>query len=47
VADRVFDRLWSAEGLTWADIMAASEEAASAKPAPPKKARAKAGGGRT
>lgn len=27
--DRTFDRLWNAEGLTWADIQAASAEAAS------------------
>ena len=26
--DRVFDRLWNADGLTWADIQAASVEAA-------------------
>jgi hypothetical protein len=25
--DRVFDRLWNADGLTWADIQAASDEA--------------------
>ena len=43
VADRVFDRLWAADDLTWADIQAASAEAMAAKPAPPKKARAKAG----
>jgi len=47
VADRVFDRLWTADGLTWADIQAASAEATAAKPAPPKKAKAKAGQGRT
>jgi hypothetical protein len=47
VADRVFDSLWSAENLTWADIEAASAEAMAAKPAPPTKARAKAGQGRT
>ena len=47
VADRVFDRLWDAENLTWADIEAASAEAIAAKPAPPTKARAKAGQGRT
>lgn len=47
VADRVFDRLWTADGLTWADIQAASAEALAAKPAPPTKARAKAGQGRT
>jgi hypothetical protein len=39
VADRVFDRLWTADNLTWADI--------AAKPAPPTKSRAKAGQGRT
>ncbi|MBV8986126.1 MAG: hypothetical protein JOZ68_12250 [Acidimicrobiia bacterium] len=42
-ADRVFDRLWEAGGLTWADIEAASAEAMAAKPAPPVKAKAKAG----
>jgi hypothetical protein len=47
VADRVFDRLWSADDLTWADIEAASAEAMSAKPAPPTKSRAKAGQGRS
>jgi hypothetical protein len=47
VADRVFDRLWTADGLTWADIEAASAEAMAAKPAPPPKAKAKAGQGRT
>jgi hypothetical protein len=47
VADRVFDRLWAADALTWADIQAASAEAAAAKPAPPTKTRAKAGQGRT
>jgi hypothetical protein len=46
-ADRVFERLWDADDLTWADIEAASAEAMAAKPAPPKKARAKAGQGRT
>src|SRR5205809_665832 len=46
-ADRVFDRLWSGDGLTWADIVAASEEALAAKPEEPKKkGRAKAGQGR-
>jgi hypothetical protein len=45
-ADRVFDRLWTADDLTWADIQAASTEASAAKPAPPTKARAKAGQGR-
>ena len=47
-ADRVFDRLWTAENLTWADIEAASAEALVAKPAPPAKtkAKAKAGQGR-
>ena len=43
VADRVFDRLWTATDLTWADIQAASAEAMAAKPAPSKKAKAKAG----
>jgi hypothetical protein len=47
VADRVFDRLWAGDNLTWADIEAASTEALAAKPAPPKKAKAKAGQGRT
>ena len=47
VADRVFDRLWDADNLTWAEIQAASAEAMAAKPAPPTKARAKAGQGRT
>jgi hypothetical protein len=47
VADRVFDRLWTATDLTWADIQAASAEAMAAKPVPPKKAKAKAGQGRT
>ena len=47
MADRVFDRLWTAESLAWADIEAASKEALAAKPAPPKKAKAKAGQGRT
>jgi hypothetical protein len=47
VADRVFDRLWAADDLTWADIQAASAEASAARPAPSPKARAKAGQGRT
>ncbi|MBV8160674.1 MAG: hypothetical protein JO265_07090 [Acidimicrobiia bacterium] len=47
VADRVFDRLWTADGLTWADVQAASGEAAAARPAAPEKARAKAAQGRT
>ena len=53
VADRVFDRLWTASDLTWADIQGASAEAMAAKPARPKKAKAsksvkaKAGQGRT
>ena len=47
VADRVFDQLWTADHLTWADIQAASAEAIAAKPAPPTKTRAKAGQGRT
>lgn len=32
VADQVFERLWGAEGLTWADIEAACAETAAAKP---------------
>ena len=44
-SDRVFNRLWSAEGLTWADLVAASEEAAASKPSAP--AKAKAAPGRT
>src|SRR5436305_6786818 len=47
VADRVFDRLWTAPDLTSADIQAASAEAMAAKPAPPKKAKAQAGQGGT
>ncbi|SRR5581483_1606263 len=47
VADRVFDRLWTADDLTWADLEAASAEALAAKPAPSTKGRAKAGQGRT
>jgi hypothetical protein len=47
VADGVFDRLWTGENLTWADIQAASAEAGAAKPAPQTKTRAKAGQGRT
>jgi len=47
VADEVFDRLWAADNLTWADIEAASAEAMAAKPDPPTKTRAKAGQGRT
>lgn len=31
-ADRVFERLWSAEGLTWADLDAACAETAAARP---------------
>ena len=31
VADVVFERLWTAEGLSWADIEAACEETASSK----------------
>jgi hypothetical protein len=46
-SDRVFDRLWSADGLTWADVVAASEEAAASRPAAPAKGRAKAAQGRT
>ena len=37
VADRVFDRLWTADGLTWADLQAASSEAMAAKPSAPKR----------
>ena len=51
VSDRVFDRLWSADGLTWAELVAASEEAEAARPAAPAKdrpkGRAKAAPGRT
>lgn len=32
VADRVFERLWGAERLTWADIESACEETAAARP---------------
>lgn len=32
-ADAVFERLWAADGLTWADITAASDEARAALPA--------------
>ena len=46
-SDHVFNRLWSAEGLTWADLVAASEEAAASRPAAPAKGRAKAAQGRT
>lgn len=46
VADQVFDRLWSSENLTWADLLASCEETAAAKPArdkkrPPAPAKAK------
>ena len=35
VADAVFDRLWSADGLSWADLQAAcAETAAGREPAP-------------
>ena len=44
VADGVFDRLWTGENLTWADIQAASAEAATAKPSAPKKKPAAAKG---
>jgi hypothetical protein len=30
-ADAVFDRLWNAEGLTWADIQAAVDETAATR----------------
>ena len=43
-ADRVFDRLWAADGLTWADIVAASDEALAARPAEPKRAKPAAAG---
>lgn len=33
VADAVFDELWAAEGLTWADLVAASDRARAALPA--------------
>jgi hypothetical protein len=46
-SDRVFNRLWTAEGLTWDDVVASSEEAAASRPAPPAKGRAKAAQGRT
>ena len=32
-ADAAFDRLWSGEGLTWADIVALSDGARAAIPA--------------
>jgi hypothetical protein len=32
-ADAAFDRLWSADGLTWAEISALSDEALAALPA--------------
>jgi hypothetical protein len=31
VADRVFERLWAAEGLTWADLEAACQETAASR----------------
>ena len=43
VSDRVFDRLWSGDGLRWADLVAASDEALAARPTEAKKPRAKAG----
>jgi len=46
-ADRVFERLWTAEGLSWADVVAASDEAAASRPAAAPKAKAKAARGRT
>ena len=48
-ADRVFERLWESDGLTWADLVAASEEAAASRPeaAPKGKPKAKAARGRT
>jgi hypothetical protein len=46
-SDRVFNRLWTADGLTWADVVAASEEAAASRPVAPAKGRAKAAQGRT
>lgn len=44
VADRVFERLWDAESLTWADIESACAETAAVRPKRdrPKKAKAKA-----
>lgn len=42
VADRVFERLWAAERLTWDDILAACEETTAVRPEPEKKARPKA-----
>ncbi len=33
-ADAVFDRLWSADALTWADLAALSDEAAASRAAP-------------
>ena len=45
-ADRVFDRLWTADGLAWADIVGGSEEALAAKPDEPRKGRTKAAQGR-
>lgn len=44
VADRVFERLWDAEDLTWDDIVAACDETEVARPEgeEPKGARAKA-----
>ena len=33
VADAAFDRLWTGDGLTWADIVALSDRAAAARPA--------------
>jgi hypothetical protein len=34
-ADAVFQRLWTADGLSWADVAAASDEAVAAKEAAP------------
>lgn len=44
IADRVFERLWDSEDLTWDDIVAACDETAVARPEEdePKGARAKA-----
>jgi len=33
VADAAFDRLWTGDGLTWADIVALSDRATAARPA--------------
>jgi hypothetical protein len=46
-ADRVFERLWTAEGLSWSDLVAASDTAAASRPAAAPKAKPKAARGRT